>query len=386
MSKKKVLFITPSLCQGGIEHSLITALKLLDKDKYDITLFTYLEDLTLLPLVPKEVRVINDNHNPHYYRKPKAILYNALKLISQKAKFKKLNDSVSEKLKNYIHLQKVKHPSKNIFKNEKFDIAISFAIGICTEMVQHFNVESRYVFFHSSVDLHHEMLENIFPSYNKIVAVSDGVKEMLIESYKSVSDKIVVIKNYVNAQQIINKSNEKIALVKDKLMLCTCGRLSEEKGFDLAVLSANILNQMNINFVWYFVGDGDKREEVEKLIDKYELKDNIKITGYVDNPFPYIKACDIYIQPSYHESFGLAIKEAVILGKTVVSTDTVGGHTVLEHGKYGEIVPVSSKDIAEGILTARNKAQQGLYMKYDLIQNEKEKMDFISQLESILDK
>ena len=55
MSKKKVLFITPSLCQGGIEHSLITMLKLIDKTKYDLTLFTYRKDMSLLPLVPKGV-------------------------------------------------------------------------------------------------------------------------------------------------------------------------------------------------------------------------------------------------------------------------------------------------------------------------------------------
>ncbi len=386
MSKKKVLFITPSLCQGGIEHSMITMLNLLNKEKYDITLFTYLENLTLLPLVPKEVRFINDKQKPHYYRKPKAVFYNSVKSVTQKLKLNRINDKFSEKLRNYIHLQKVKHPSKDIFKNEKFDVVVSNAIGICTEMALEFNAKNYYVFFRCSIDMHHEMLEKTFPKYSGIIAVSDGVKQMLVKNYPDMQDKIQVIKNYVNAQQIINKSNDKVELVKNKLILCTCGRLSEEKGFDLAVESANILKNNGLDFIWYFVGDGAERRKTEELINKYNLNEYIKITGYVDNPFPYIKDCDIYIQPSYHESFGRTIKEAVILGKTVVSTDTAGGHTVLENEKYGEIVPVSSSDIAKGILTARNKAQQGLYMKYDLIQNEKEKSDFVSQLESILDK
>ena len=386
MGKKKVLFITPSLCQGGIEHSLITMLKMLDKTKYDITLFTYHNDLTLLPLVPEEVKTIHDTQKPHYYRKPKALFYNGIKLVTQKLKLKGMNEKTSEKLKNYIHLQKAIHPSKDIFCNQKFDIVISYAIGICTEMALHFKSDKYYVFFHSSVDLHHEMLEKNFPSYNKIIAVSDGVKAMLTESYPHISDRIVVLKNYVDAQKIIDKSNQKISLEKNKLVLCTCGRLSSEKGFDLAVESANILKQSKIDFIWYFVGDGDERAKVEKLIDKYELNNYIEITGYVENPYPYIKGCDIYIQPSYHESFGLTIKESVILGKTVVSTDTVGGNTVLEKGKYGEIVPITASGISNGVLTAQSKAKQGLYEKYDISLNIDEKNKFISQLDDILDR
>jgi len=386
MGKKKVLFITPSLCQGGIEHSLITMLKILDKTKYDITLFTYCNDLALLPLVPKEVKTIHNNSQPHCYRKPKAIFYNGIKLVTQKLKLNGVNEKVSEKLKNYVHQQKAKHPSKDIIKNQKFDIVISYAIGICTEMALYFKADKYYAFFHSSVDLHHEMLEKIFPSYNKIVAVSDGVKEMLTESYPHVRDKIVVLKNYVDAQKIIDKSIEKINIKNNKLVLCTCGRLSSEKGFDLAVESASILKQKGIDFIWYFVGDGNERNKIESLINKYKLSDFIKITGYVENPYPYIKACDIYIQPSYHESFGLTIKEAVILGKTVVSTDTVGGNTVLEDGKYGEIVPISANGIAQGILTAQNKAQEDLYDKYDIRLNKEEKNKFITQLEDVLNR
>lgn len=385
MSKKKVLFITPSLCQGGIEHSLITALKYLDKNKYDITLFTYREDLSLLPLVPKEVRVVTDKEKPHYYRKPKALFYNGLSIIAKKLKAKSFSEKISEKLRKYIHKQKVMHPAKDIFNNVKFDVVVSNAIGICTEMALCFKNSKYYVFYHSSMDMHHEMLEKVFPKYNGIIAVSEGVKSMLCTNYSAVSDKVIVIHNYVDAQQIIDKANDKIYIDKNKLIFCTCGRLSEEKGFDLAVESANLLKQKGIDFIWYFVGDGDERGKVENLMDKYNLSKNIKITGYSDNPFLYIKACDIYIQPSYHESFGRTIKEAVILGKVVVSTDTFGGHTVLEDGRYGEIVPINPESIAQGILDAIEKEKQGLYQKYNTEANEKEKSLYVKQLTELLD-
>ncbi len=385
MSKKKVLFITPSLCQGGIEHSMITMLKLLDKTKYDITLFTYLEDLSLLSLVPKEVRVVTDKEKPHYYRKPKALFYNGLSIIAKKLKSKSFYEKISEKLRNYIHKQKVMHPAKDIFKNEKFDIVISYAIGVCTEMALFFNNCKHYVFYHSSMDMHHKMLEQVLPKYNGIVAVSEGVKSMLCTNYPAVSDKVIVIHNYVDAQQIIDKVNENIAINENRFMLCTCGRFSEEKGFDLATESANLLKQKGIDFVWYFVGDGDERGKVEELISKYNLNDNIRITGYVENPYPYIRSCDIYVQPSYHESFGLTIKEAVILGKAIVSTDTFGGHTVLEDGRYGEIVQINPESIVQGVLDAIEKEKQGLYQRYNTEVNEKEKLLYIKQLTEILD-
>ncbi len=386
MSKKKVLFITPSLCQGGIEHSLITALKLLDKTKYDITLFTYLEDLTLLPLVPREVRIVSDTEKPHYFRKPRALLYNGLKLISQIIKAKKFNERISEKFKNYIHLQKVKHPSKDIFKNEKYDIVISYAIGICTEMALCFDATRYYTFFHSSHDLHHEMLEKIFPEFSGIVAVNDSVKQMLVKNYPYINDKIIVLKNYVNSKQIIDKSKEKVNINKNKLMLCTCGRLSKEKGFDLAVESANILKNKGFDFIWYFVGDGDERKKVESLINNYGLKDNIKITGYTKNPFPYYKACDIYIQPSYEEAQPLAILEAMILGKATVSTKTIGGTYILENGKKGILTEMDGGSLAKGIvsLVKNPYLKKSFENLYTIEENEKEKQIYIEKWNDLL--
>lgn len=387
MGKKKVLFITPSLCQGGIEHSMITMLKLLDKSKYELTLFTYLDDMTLFPLVPKEVRVVTDEKKPHYHRKPKSVIYKFLIKLTQTLKFKNLRDKLTEKHRKYIHSLKVKHPAKDIFKNEKFDVVVSYAVGICTEMSLCFDCDKSYVFYHSSVPMHLDMLNSVLPQYDGIVGVSEGVKSMLCSNYKGISDKVQVIENYVDADKIIEKSKEPLILDNgNKLVLCTCGRLSEEKGFDLAVETAKILKEKGFDFVWYFVSDGNERLKIENLINKYSLEDNIIITGYVENPFPYYKLCDMYVQPSYHESFGLTIKEAIILGKAVVSTDTFGGHTVLKDGEYGEIVEISAQGLADGIILAISKEKQGLYKKYDMNENIKERNRYVQELEELLDR
>ena len=385
MDKKKVLFITPSLCQGGREHSLITMLKLLDKTKYDITLFTYRDDMTLLPFVPKEVRVVTDKNKPHYHRNLKVVFNKSVIVFSKILKLKQLEIKTSEKLKSYIHDKKVKHPTKDIFKNEKFDVVISNAEGFCTEIAICIEADKHFMFFHNSVDTHYELHQRIFPLYDKIIAVCDGVKDMLMNSYPSIIDKIMVLDNYVDAQCVVQKSKEIIDIeFRDKLKLCTCGRASKEKGFDLAIKAANILKQKGIDFVWYFVSDGEQMHNMKVLIEKYSLDNDIIITGYLENPFPYYKDCDIYVQPSYHESFGLTMKEAIILGKPVVSTDTVGGNKILEGGKYGEIVQVSPLGIAEGILNAVDKSKSGSYYKYDITMNVREKLAYINKLDCLL--
>lgn len=387
--KKKILFITPSLCQGGIEHSLITMLNLLDKTKYEITLFIYIKDLSLLPLVPEEVKVIIDDDHNHYFRRPKALFNNLLKNTFRLLKNQKEYDKYTERLRKYIHEQKVKHPAKDYFEKEYYDIVVSYAIGICTEMALYITANNKIVFYHASVDMHHDLLCDIFPKYNRIVAVSDGVKAMLCENYPHVADKIFVLENYVDSQLIINKSNEplpnNVTIDNKKLNLCTCGRFSEEKGFDMAVECAKRLKSKNLNFVWYFVGDGSEREKVDSLIEKYDLAENILITGYTDNPFPYIKACDIYVQPSYHESYGRTIKEAQILNKPIVSTDTVGGKTILKNGELGVLTSIDAASLSEGIISLSDRIKDGFsFNAYTDEDNKAEKQKFVGLLESLL--
>ena len=170
MKKRKVLFITPSLCQGGIEQFQISMLKTLDKERYDVTLYMYLNDTALLPLVPEHVRVIIDEDQTHYFRKPKAVLLGLLKKTCK-------SEVYSERLRSYVHEQKMMHPAKAVFKKEKFDVVVANVIGRGTEMALHIEAEKRYVFFHSSLDLHHELMERLFPQYDGIVAVSTGYRK-----------------------------------------------------------------------------------------------------------------------------------------------------------------------------------------------------------------
>lgn len=380
MEKKKVLFITPSLCQGGIERSQIIMLQMLDKRKYDLTLFLYHSDLTLLPLVPPEVRVIVDREQPHYFRRPKAIALNGLARILRMVGLSKKSQEYQERLRTYIHEQKAKHPADAYFKNEQFDVVVSNAIGICTEMALHIQAKKHIVWYRASVDMHHEMLTRTFPRYDHIMAVSEGVKDMLWENYPHVKDKVVVLQDYVSAREILDKAEEPsaVSVRRDGCVLCSCGRFTREKGFDMAVEAAKLLKERGFPFIWYFIGDGADRNQLEQQIESLGLQDQIVITGFVDNPFPIMKQCDIYIQPSYEESFGRTIKEALILGKRVVSTDTAGGREILGGKQHGVITPIHAQGMADGILAA------GEMNPYTMEENREEEQRFLDALNHYL--
>lgn len=388
MKKRKVLFINPSLCQGGIEHYQIQMLNMLDKEKFDITLFQYLDDITLLPLVPEGVKVIIDKDENHYHRKLRAIGLHIKKKLCTALGFNKLSKKYEELLREYIHDQKMMHPARDIFSREKFDVVVANAVGRAMEIALNISADKYFVFFHSSLDLHHDLLEKLFPKFDGIVAVSPGVREMLRESYPEVKEKILLLENYVDAQNILEKAKKhsEYEFKNNEIMICSCGRLSLEKGFDLAVETARILNEKKYRFKWYFIGDGVERKRLEKEIARYSLEKQIIITGYMDNPFRVMKLCDIYVQPSYEESYGRTIKEAIILGCPVVSTSTVGGKTLIKDRKNGILTEISAEGLANGIElflqdeVLRKKCKDA----YSIEQNEQERELFRKGLEEIL--
>ncbi len=382
MEKRKVLFITPSLCQGGIERSQIIMLQMLDQDRYDLTLMLYHDDVTLLPLVPPGVRVVLDQDKTHYFRKPGALYLNGLCKVTGWLGLKKKQARCQEKLRSYIHDLKGRHPAKDVFNGESFDVVVSNAIGICTEMALYIPAEKHIVWYRASVDMHHEMLAAKLPQYDDIIAVSHGVKQMLSENYPDICDKIRIVNNYVSAEEVLTKAADEcqISVPTDRLVLCSCGRFTAEKGFDLAIQAARILTEQGIEFVWYFIGDGADRPKLEEQIHTLALQDKIVITGFSDNPFPLMKKCDIYIQPSYEESFGRTIKEAVILRKPVVSTDTAGAREILGGHRYGVITSVDAAGIADGIM--RIRGEQIEYYTKEM--NQAERDIFMSALDRYL--
>jgi glycosyltransferase involved in cell wall biosynthesis len=372
MDKKKVLFVVHQLNYGGVQKSLISALNALDYDKYDVTLYVRKARLALLPEVNAGVsRIIINNDNTHYYRKLYAmLLLAAIKALSICGQKKEV-ESIKVKLSTYIAEQKIEYERKRFFSDgKKYDTAVSYIQGYPAKLVADcVDAERKVMFFHGSTDENHDLHEAIFDRMDTIVGVNAGVQDVLERLYPAWKQKMTYIENYVDAEKIRRKGKEKVDLpgaTDERIILCTCGRLTPVKGFDLAVKSAKILKDLNTDFQWYFVGDGPERGKLENMIREYGVEENIVITGMQANPYPWINACDIYVQPSYEEAHPLSIIEAQILCKPVVTTATVGGRLLIQDNINGRLSEINDEALARTVTelihddTVRKKIQSSL--------------------------
>ena len=356
MSKRKVFIAIHQLNIGGAQKALISALNAIDYEANDVTLYVRKDRLDLLPSVNENVSeiIINKDHTK-YYRKPYTAFMTGVVFLKKLLKID--TEKTEEKIRNYIVKSQIKYEKKHYFSDGKvYDVAVSYIQDYTAKSVaQNVVAKKKVVFYHGSTDPLHSVNADIFADFDKIYCVSNGAMQTVKEFYPEYVDKFDYIDNFVDAQSIREKSDEFIPdFDNEKIILCTCGRMTEEKGFDLAVNAAEILKNKGIDFKWYFVSDGRCRADIEKLIENTGLKDNIVITGILDNPYPYIKNCDIYIQPSYEESFGLTIYEAMILEAPIVSTATIGAKDIITDKEDALLCDISAKSLADNIQTLIN--------------------------------
>ena len=359
MLKRKVLIVVHQLNLGGAQKALISALDAIDYSENDVTLYIRKDRIDLIDSVNKNVsEIIINNDNTKYYRKPYAAVLELL--IRIKKAFKRDTNKTIQKQINYILKQQYQFEYAHYFSdNKKFDLAISYIQGNTAEFVQKYiYADKKVMFFHTSTDDHHALHDQIMKDYDRIICVSQGALEALKRFYPLFSNKMSCIENYVDAEKIRIKANEyQPAYPSDKMILCTCGRIASVKGFDLAVEAAKFLQDKGLDYVWYFVGDGPDRGKIESIIDKHQLENRINITGLQNNPYPYIKNCGIYVQPSYEESQGLSMMEAQILCKPLISTATVGGKSIIKDGVNGLLTEIKASALADAIFKLANDSK-----------------------------
>lgn len=349
MDKKSLLIVIPHLTIGGVQKTLISALKALNYDKYDVTLYLRKNRTNLLEFVDKRANVIVNSDPHHYYRKSYAVVLQLKIMINKFFGRKDAVAAINKELADRIRDDSMQYEQKAYFNSKKFDIAIAYVQGYTSLFVNKYvNADEKIIFYHTSADELHEMHELILPGFDKIAALHEDQRLLLEKWYPKHKSKILVVENYTDQEMITVQSKEKeIKVPKGKIALCSCGRFTPVKGFDLAVESARILKDNGNDFVWYFVGDGPEKDNLIKLIKGYNLSENIIITGMQKNPYPYMAACDIYVQPSYEEAMPVTILEAHRLNKPVVSTATVGGKKLVENGKNGLVCKINAFSLAE---------------------------------------
>lgn len=361
---KSILFVINSLTIGGSEKSLVSLLNMMDYSKFNVDLLMLKKGEEFDKYIPKEVNILDI---PEYYKflnDSKMIKSRVSKVRYTLCRYKssfdlRINSIKKEKINNQ---QIFYNNQKGVLESlkKKYDVAIAYAQGFPTYFVAD-KVEACKKLAWINCDykntLYDKKMDKIFYNkFDKIIAVSEACKKSILEVDKEYEEKIQIIKDIVNPSLIMKMANEEIdELSENELKILTVARLViHHKGYDVAVKCAKLLLENNISFKWYVVGDGIDRAKIENLIEENKLQNNFILLGSRGNPYPYMKKCDIYVQPSRYEGFGLTVIEAKILKKLIVCSNFNTVNELIENNVNGIIVGMSELELYDGIVKLIN--------------------------------
>ena len=366
--KKKLLFVIESLTLGGAEKSLVTLLNLLDYSKYDVDLLLFAQGGAFQQLLPSEVNLLPV---PEYFA------YNSIPWSSPVAKAKKpgmllaqLRYSAALRMGKHSHIEKAVllwERSRNCFRcmEQEYDVAIAYAQGVPTFFVaEKVRAKKKAAWINVTYKPQGRYLDFIRPMYEKfdtVNAVSESVVEQMQETFGIPDEKVMVMKDILDVnfagQMAQLPSDAAVQMNGSGVKILTVGRLANMKGYDLAIDAAKLLRDAGLDFTWYAVGDGPLRQQLEQQIASKGLEDRYILLGSRSNPYPYFAACDLYVQTSRFEGFGITLAEAKMFHKPIVTTnfDAVGAQ--FRNEENGLIVDISAEAIAEGILRMLNDTE-----------------------------
>lgn len=388
---KKILFVANTLQFGGAERILINVLKNIDKSKYDISVLALVDYGVLVDEV-KSIEGIK------YIGGFKGV-FNKTKL-NEKSKFYKIENRIMKhKLKKYA--KKIRNSSNELyakFIKDEYDIEIAFLEGRVSKFVScSTNEKSKKIsWIHTDITditsenfLNEQDEKNSYSKFNKIVCVSNGVKEKFVQK-TGIDKNLYVQANPIDSNNILKLSNEKIDFQKKdgELVVCAVGRMEPVKGYDrLLEVHKRLINE-SIKYQLWFIGDGNQRADLEKYINDNNLQDTVTLFGYQKNPYKYIKNADIYICSSIVEGLSSTVLEAVILQKTIISTDCPGMKEIIgEDNKNGLIVKNETEEIYKGLKELlTNEKLRAKYQKNVKIRSKRFNLETtIKEIEEIID-
>lgn len=339
---KTVLFIIDSLICGGAEKSLVSLLPLLDYTKLDVSLMMVARGGVFESYIPKEVKVIPFPEIKGWGRLSRFLFSLLLRLMPHRhgaeLRWMAMHEAYPE-------------------CKQEYDVAVAYQQGFPTYFVaEKVKAARKYAWINADI-----RKAGYRPAYNrrfyngmsKVIAVSDTLYEMLCDDSYVKKNKLLVVRDIVNVDLITQMALGKgfdDNVDNGVLRIVTVGRLARPKNYLLAVETAKLLKEQGLSFHWYFIGEGNERIAIEERIKEYGLQDKVLLLGMQSNPYPYMRQCDIYVQTSLFEGFGLTISEAMILHKPIVSTNFTVVHDQIKDGVNGLISEMIPESLCRSIM------------------------------------
>ena len=343
--KKKIIFVTKALWIGGIETALVNLLNHFDYQKYDVTLLVLHAELDLLEQINPNCRILITDREKTYTFSEKyqfSRLYHLTEEAENPSRLHKMlmwTTPVIKWIENRLYIRYI----RRCLNEEHFDTCVIYS-DVAAETAIRAVAADRYLMYYHHGAMRHVYHDGIaYRRCEKIIAVSENQANELKRFVPSAADKVLVIHNLTDVEGIRQKAEQPIQEVFDpqRFHIVTVGRVSREKGMDIAVrVCAKLVESGRKDICWWIVGDGPAMQEVRALVTDLGVEPYMKLVGMKGNPYPYIRQANLYVQPSRVESFGLTIQEALIIEKPVVATNTSGAKELLSDQVNGVLCEI----------------------------------------------
>lgn len=388
---KKRIFISMHYMEiGGAEMALVGLLQALDYTMYDVDLFLHAHRGEMMQFIPKEVNLLPEMKEYAHIECPmkQALLDGCWGVLFGRLKAKWLT-------KRYLHKKGVTESAAglqyiadsvspflpSLHHPGEYDLAISF-LQPHNYVIEKVMAKKKICWIHTDytrIDINVEQELPVWNAYNHIISISPDVTKTFLQVFPSLSSKIVEMENILSPEFVRKRSEEfqvefnvnanpnddadnnfsltakRSPLNVNYVNLLSVGRFCEAKNYDnvpdiCKKINTKLLSlNSKLSIRWFLIGFGGDEALIRKKIEEAGMQDHVIILGKKSNPYPYIKACDIYVQPSRYEGKSVTVREAQMLCKPVVVTNYPTAKSQIQDGIDGKIVPMDNEGCAQGI-------------------------------------
>lgn len=362
MNKKSLLIFSQAMELGGVERSLLGLLDSVNYNACDVDLFLMRHAGELMPYLDRRVRLLNEIPQYASLAVPMSSLIKSRRIDTligrlrgkyAAARFDSKHPSEKQSITALTYSHKYTLGAMPQISDKEYDLAISF-------LTPHFFTKERVkakkyaAWIHTdytalSFDRKAEL--EMWGGYDYICGVSEQVTAGFAATFPELAGKVRTVENILPATLIRAQAESPQNDMQDncRYKLLSVGRFCDAKNFDNVPDICRRLVELGLDVKWYLIGYGGDEELIRRKIAEAGMREHVIILGKKENPYPYMRACDLYVQPSRYEGKAVTVREAQLLSKPVVITNYATSAAQLEDGIDGIIVPMDNEGCARGI-------------------------------------
>ena len=345
---------------GGAERALLGLLNAIDTTRVDVDLFLNQHTGPFMALIPSKINLLPEDETYSLIEKPfiECIKHRKWHMAWARfvARYKyqrylRKNHLTSDGSATHYVFNEVIHHLPSLYKYGHYDLAISF-LDPPHIVQQKVDAALKIEWIHtdfSFVKVDIPTTKFWWEKNDYIVSISSAVTKEFLQLYPDLQDKIIEMHNILSPTFVREQATAfSIPVSPVPVRMCSIGRISYQKNFESIPYIAKHLLDRGLNFLWQIVGPGDA-SSIIRTAEQLGVNSFIEFVGPQDNPYPYINACDIYVQPSRYEGHSVTVREAQILYKPVVITNYATASAQVHSGIDGLICELDNNTIADTI-------------------------------------